>query len=228
MIDLWHLTDIDWLGSISAENAETLRQSADLLTIAQGEQVFGPEPNPDKVYVLESGMIRVFRESREAEEVTFGFVKPGEIFGESVLFSNQSRDSRAVAVEPSVVIAIDKNEFKPIMKQTPRICCSLVRQIDGRFRDIETRVEDLVFRTARNRLASVLLQLANRFGRPDNGEVILPFQLTHKELAALIGTSRPTASLAINELEESSLIGRRGKHFVIGDIAGLEDALEYL
>jgi len=228
MIDLWHLTDIDWLGGLSAEHAEQLRQSAELLSVAAGGEVFGPDPDPDKVYVLESGMVRVFRESLNAEEVTFGFVKPGEIFGESVLFSDQSRDSRAVAVEPSVVIVLSKDEFKGIMKQTPRICCSLVRQIDGRFRDIETRVEDLVFRNARNRLASVLVQIANRFGSPANGEIVLPFQLTHQDLAALIGTTRPTASLAVNELEQSGLICRKGRHIVIEDVDQLTQALERL
>jgi CRP-like cAMP-binding protein len=228
MIDLWHLTDIDWLGGISAEHAEQLRRTARLQAFAAGERVFGPAPAPDDVYVLETGLIRTYRESREAEEVTFGFVRAGEIFGESVLFKNQPRQSQAMAVEPSTVLVLNRDKFKEIMRQNPRICCSLVRQIEGRFRDIETRVEDLVFRNARNRLARVLLQLARQFGRAENGQIVLPVQLTQKDLAALIGTSRPTVSLALKELEKSALIGRRGRHICIADTARLEKELDQL
>ena len=228
MIDLWHLTDIDWLSDLSADHAAQLRQSANLQSFAAGEQVFRPDRSPDKVFVLESGLIRVFRESPDAEEVTFGFIKPGEIFGESVLFRNQARESQAVAVEPSAVLALNRDAFKAIMKKNPRICCSLVRQIEGRFRDIETRVEDLVFRNERNRLAHILLQLAEKFGSDEHGKIILPVQLTHKDLAALIGASRPTVSLAISELQESALIGRQGKHICIADVDRLKQALERL
>ena len=53
-------------------------------------------------------------------------------------------------------------------------------------------------------------------------------QLTHKELATLIGTSRPTVSLAINGLEEARLIGKQGRHICINSIDSLANAIDQL
>lgn len=227
MIDLWHLTNIDWMSHLQGELAEQLRQAADISTFQRGDLVFGPDAHPDQVYILESGLIRIFRESADADEVTFGFVRPGEIFGESVLFGNQ-RESQAVAVQVSDVLILPRNVFVEAVQATPQMSFSIAKQIEGRFRNIETRVEDLVFHNARNRLARILLQLAQQFGKAEGDRTVLPLQLTHQDLATLIGTTRPTASLAINDLEQAELIGRQGRYISIESIETLGNAVETL
>jgi CRP/FNR family cyclic AMP-dependent transcriptional regulator len=228
MIDLWHLTDIDWLARLSPESAEELQQSAELKSFPPGSHIFGPDPSPSEVFILESGLIRIYRESPDAVEVTFGYIKPGEIFGESVLFGNQPRESKAVAAQLSKVIVLSRNAFLKSMQNTPQMGYTVAMQIEGRFKNIETRVEDLVFRNAQNRLACILLQLAQQFGQQEGDQIVLPMQLTHKELATLIGTSRPTVSLAINGLEEAKLIGKQGRHICINSIDSLANAIDQL
>jgi len=228
MIDLWHLEKIDWLSQLSAESTGLLKQDAVIRSFAKGEQVFGPHSSPEELFVLETGLIRIFRESADAQEVTFGFIRPGEIFGESVLFGGQSRESQAVAVEPSDVLVCSREVFLQAMTATPIMGFAIAKQIEGRFRNIETRVEDLVFRSARNRLAHILLQLADQFGRNEDGATVLPMQLTHKDLATLIGTSRPTVSLAINDLEKAELIGREGRLIRIANTDDLARAIDRL
>ena len=228
MIDLWHLTDIDWLARLSPESAEELRQSAEMQSFPTGSHIFGPDPSPSEVFILESGLIRIYRESPDAVEVTFGYIRPGEIFGESALFGNRPRESKAVAAQLSKVIVLSRDEFLKTMQNTPQMGYSVAMQIEGRFKNIETRVEDLVFRNAQNRLACILLQLAEQFGRQEGGQTVLPMQLTHKELATLIGTSRPTVSLAINGLENAGLIGKQGRHISINSIDSLANAIDQL
>ena len=89
-------------------------------------------------------------------------------------------------------------------------------------------MEDLVFHNARNRLARILLQLAQQFGKAEGDRTVLPLQLTHQDLATLIGTTRPTASLAINDLEHAELIGRQGRFISIESIETLANAVETL
>jgi CRP-like cAMP-binding protein len=218
MIDLWHLTDIDWLSELSGESAERLRQAAELASFAKGELVFGPESFPDKVFILESGLIRIYRASVTDDEVTFGYVRPGEIFGESALFDDQSRDSQAAAVEPSSVLILPRDAFIDAMRDTPRIGYSVAMQVEGRFKKIESRVEDLVFRSVRNRLARILLQLSEQFGERNGKGILLPVKLTQQDLATLIGASRPTVSLAMSELQDAKLIGRQGRRISITDV----------
>jgi len=228
MIDLWHLTNLNWMSHLAGPTAENLRQSAECRNFAVGEQVFGPDSAPDVVFVLESGMVRIYRVSAAAEEVTFGYIQPGEIFGESALFHAQPRESQAVAVEPAVVLILKRDAFLAVMREAPAIGFSVSMQIEGRFKSIETRVEDLVFRSAHNRLAHILLQLARQFGRKEGTRTVLPMQLTHNDLATLIGTSRPTVSLAIAYLEQQKWIARRGRYISIENMDALSQAIAQL
>jgi DNA-binding GntR family transcriptional regulator len=53
-------------------------------------------------------------------------------------------------------------------------------------------------------------------------------QLTHNDLATLIGTSRPTVSLAIAHLEQQKLIARRGRYISIENMDALSQAIAQL
>ena len=103
--------------------------------------VFEPRANPNNVFLLETGLIRIYRESRQAEEFTFGFIRPGEVFGECAMFPNAQRESFAVAVEPSEVLIIDRKSFSKALLESPPMFFSVAKQMEGRFKDIESRVE---------------------------------------------------------------------------------------
>jgi len=101
MIDLWHLEKIHWLRDQPEAISVGLRKAAEIKHYHRGTLIFEPRVDPAHVYLLESGLIRIYHESRQAEEFTFGFIRPGEVFGECVVFLNSQRESYAVAVEPS-------------------------------------------------------------------------------------------------------------------------------
>ena len=71
------------------------------------------------------------------------------------------------------------------------------------------RVEDLVFLNAKGRLAHTILQLAQKFGHTDKERTVLPIRFSQKELATLIGTSRPTVNITMGQLEAEGLIGKQ-------------------
>ncbi|NIM60933.1 MAG: helix-turn-helix domain-containing protein, partial [Acidobacteria bacterium] len=112
------------------------------------------------------------------------------------------------------------------IRSTPAVVFSVATQVEGRFKRLESRIEDLVFRSALARVAHILLQLADDFGETDGARTKIPIRLTHTELAKLVGTSRPTTSIAIGELEDDSLITRDDGRFVLLDRGALERVAE--
>jgi len=88
-------------------------------------------------------------------------------------------------------------------------------------KNVESRVEDLVFRNARSRLANVILDLGQQFGHVEGDRTILEIRPTHAELAKLIGTSRPTVSIALGELEDEGVLTREGQYVGISDCEAL-------
>lgn len=223
MIEFWHLQNVDWLRELPPEVADQLRETAECKQYPKGALIFKPVIDPKYVFLLESGLVRIYRESDQAEQVTFGYVQPGEVFGECAVFLDRPRESFAVAHEPSDVLRMSRERFRMAIQSKPSIMFAVAKQIEGRFKNVESRVEDLVFRDARSRLAHVILNLSQEFGRNDGGRTILQISLTHAELATLIGTSRPTVSIALGELEDEGVLTRIDRYIGINNHEALEE-----
>jgi CRP/FNR family transcriptional regulator len=88
------------------------------------------------------------------------------------------------------------------------------------------RIQTLEYRTARGRIISELIHLAERFGKKDNGEVLINAPLTHQDIADSINMIRETASRALELLFEEGLVGQHDHSFSIKDMDKLRAALD--
>lgn len=222
MDNLWHLDRIDWLKELPDGTAARLRASATVSTFEAGSPIFEPSSSPAYAYILETGLVRIYRTSEQGGEVTLGYIRPGEVFGELAALSDSPRESYARALERSVVIRVGRDAFANAIRSCPEVCCSVAVQVGGRLKRLESRVEDLVFRSAPARIASTLLQLADDFGEALDGGVRVGLRITQVELASLVGVSRPTVNIALGEFEALGLLRREGGQIVLTDRAGLK------
>jgi CRP/FNR family cyclic AMP-dependent transcriptional regulator len=203
---IWFLKQVDWLGELGEPEWGELRRRASRRGFEPDETIFEPAPDPRSVYLLESGRVRIYRLSADGAEATLGFIAPGEAFGELAAFGDYRRDSFASAQIASVVWKIPVELFREWVRTRPKLVIALTRQIGERMKRVELRVESLVFRNVRSRLALVLLELADDFGHTVDGHLVLEIGLSQGELATLIGTTRQSVSTSIKEMKESGLV----------------------
>lgn len=211
MKDAWHIESFDWLHQLPAECLEKLRQGSTRREYDRGEMIFSPTPSPDSIYLLERGLVRIFRLSRSGDEATFGFVSPGNVFGELAAFGDYPRESFASAVQPSLAWRISRDVFQGVIADRPDLVVAVIQQVGNRFKRIESRVEHLVFRDVRSRVALILCELGEDLGQPDGNGPERNLSLSQAELATLVGTSRQSVNTTLHELEREGLIelGRR-------------------
>ncbi len=222
MRDIWHLSQIDWIRGLPDPERARLRASAEVDDFEAGALVFTPDPRPERVYLLESGRIRIFRRDPDGSETTFGYVLPGEVFGELPGFGDYPRESYAEAVERSRVWRLPVPLFRELVSAHPEVTVEIARQMGDRLKRIESRVENLVFRDARSRVAAMLLELARTFGRREDGRIRLELPLTQAELATLVGATRQTVNECLGELARMGLVRRAGRSLELLDRAALE------
>jgi CRP-like cAMP-binding protein len=95
----------------------------------------------------------------------------------------------------------------------------------GRWDRVHLRCANLIRCTLEERLALILLDLTENFGVPnDNGGMRLTVPVSHRELAELIGVSRPRVTEQLTEFTERHLISRQNGRLVV-DHKGLEGFL---
>jgi CRP/FNR family transcriptional regulator len=102
---------------------------------------------------------------------------------------------------------------------------SVTAQIGSRFRRIESRVENLVCRNLRSRIANILLELAEDFGRDEAGGRLIDLPLSQQDIAALVGATRQSVNGCLRELRETGLIAYQSRRFSVPDAAALRGAI---
>ncbi len=217
MAGLWHLSDLELLSDLGPEGMQTLEQASQKLTFDAGETVFRPAAEPKSVYLLMEGAVRIYRLSDKGAEATLGYVKPGEVFGELTAVTDLARESYAEAAASSIVWRLPIDLFREMLGAKPGLAQHVSQQLGTRLKSIERRVEGLVFHDARNRLASILHELADHFGIQKESGVEIDGDFTQAELATLVGCTRQTLNQALHELEAQGLLQMRRRRVILPD-----------
>lgn len=205
--ELRRLGTFDWL---SPDRLDLLSRNMEELRVAKGQAIYrSDEPAKQLFYVLE-GLIAVSLLGSEGRFVRLTVVTPGEFFGITALVRGWRRLSTATALRDSRVGRIESHVF---VKEV----CGLPWELFGGLMDTSLRpVLKLSLLRAMflgenlsDRLALALWEYA---GRPHirRTKGLFPSALTHEELAAMVGASRPRVSHALKQLERQGLFSKRG------------------
>jgi CRP-like cAMP-binding protein len=187
----------------------------------RGEIIFSASRPASSVYLVASGLIRLYRLSASGGEAGCGYVGAGEVFGESCCFGEPRRQDFAEAVTQVEIVEIPGERFQQEILGSAALSFEVARQLFARLDRIESRFEALALHEVPKRIAHALLQLVEQFGCWHRGRLVIDLPLTQSHLAALAGTSRQTANLHLRALERSGCIERLRNRIVILDRRGL-------
>ncbi len=223
MSGLWHLSDLELLKDLSPDEIEQIEREARTISYETGETIFRPAPSPNSVFLLKEGSIRIYRLSEKGAAATFGYVQPGEIFGELSAIGQPERESYAEAAAPSVVWHIPIDLFRRLLGSQPGVGKTVSEQLAQRLRRIERRVEGLIFHDARLRLAVIVNELCEHFGKKSGETVEVDGNFTQTELATLVGCTRQTLNQSLRELESQGLVTMKRRRIRVHHLDALQD-----
>jgi CRP-like cAMP-binding protein len=176
-----------------------------------GSPVYLPAEKADSVFLLTSGLVKVCNLTPEGKESILAFVEPGELFGELAIFSGQTRDEYVEAISKSTVVMIPTEEMDLLMSEQADVAMRITKMFGLRRQRIERRLKNLLFKSNRERLVHLLLDLALQFGWEADDGIRLRVRLSHQDLASLIGSTRESVTVILNQLKSEGTInnGRR-------------------
>jgi CRP/FNR family transcriptional regulator len=179
------------------------------------ELVFTSRREQPGVLFLLDGRVKLTRaDPRTGRELILFIVRPGELFG--MPETDASEPASAVALDQSVVARMRTADFERLT-QDPEFSVEITRMTASRLAHVTSRLDEMVFRDVPARLARVLLRLASDFPGEHNGAAAIDVRLTQQDLADLIGSTRESASLAVNHFKRQGLIDVRQRVIFIRD-----------
>ena len=187
----------------------------------RGETILRAGDQPQGIFYLKKGFVRVHSISKAGEELTLIIFKSGDIFPVSWAVNNVPSGYFVETMTDSSLWRVPRDQFLGFVSDKPDILFELNRRMLDRFLGLMQRMEYLVFGNAPSKVASILLICAERFGSKFGAKTIIDVPLTHNDIATLVGMTRETVSIEMKKLENEGLIGYRGKLLVVLNVRGL-------
>lgn len=200
----------------SDQQLEKLISQMTLKHVERHAVLFTEGAPSDVLYLLVSGVVKLSLHSLEGEEVLVSLVGPGEFFGITSLMSGMSRGFHCTAFSDGWVAVIRP---ETLVTTLLGVSFAAFSELMG---STVSRWEALLYRYTRfqglglrQRLAMALLELSQKFGVQDARGVILILQVTHEDLADLVGASRQKVTEHMRELERQQMILRDGRKLIV-------------
>ena len=218
---LWYIKKIPLFQDVSQDTIHRLVQAMELKEVRRRQVVYLPGDPGRSVYFVNGGRIKVSKVTRDGKELTLAYRGPGEVFGELVLIDGGPREEMAEAMENALISELERGEFEKILQKEGMVGYRLTKIVAQRRRDVENKIEQLIFKDVNAKLAELLLRLAAEYGIDDKRGTLVALKITHQEMANLIGSTRETVSLTLSQFKRKGLIQTEGRKVILADREGL-------
>jgi CRP-like cAMP-binding protein len=200
------LSRVPLFASLSPEQIRELARVARRHRYTRDEVIFYQGDPGDTFYVILTGQVKVSVSSPEGQEAILVMLDTDESFGELALLDDQPRSATIQATRPTEVLALRKDDFHRLIRQTPDIAFGLLKVMTRRLRDTDQLVQDAAFLDVAERLAKKLLTLIEAHGRRTAQGIELDLHLTQQELAAMIGATRESVNKQLGVFRDRGIL----------------------
>jgi CRP/FNR family cyclic AMP-dependent transcriptional regulator len=191
-----------------------------LMRLRKGQILIEHGSRSTDVYFLLDGELRVLLYSSDGREVSVRMLEPGQAVGELAAIDGLPRSATVIAVVPSSIVAMKRDDFTQCIESSPRAALWLAQQFAAQVRTLTDKIFELSALNVRNRLHCELLRLATAAGASGNHQALKPSP-THAELANRIGTHREAVTRELRDLAKRGIVTQNRRQLSINDITAL-------
>ncbi|MDX1751616.1 MAG: Crp/Fnr family transcriptional regulator [Salinimicrobium sediminis] len=154
--------------------------------------------------VVLEGLIKVFTR-HEDKELLLYYIRPNEscIMSFSAGLKNEPSKVFAVTEEDTTALLLPVDEVRLWIKQFPEINTLFFQQYNLRYQDLLNTIHDVLFEKLDKRLYNYLREKATLTGSN-------PLKISHRKIAADLGTAREVISRVMKKLENEGKAKQQG------------------
>jgi CRP/FNR family transcriptional regulator, cyclic AMP receptor protein len=173
--------------------------------------------------LIVAGRVKIVTSASDGTETVLSLRGPGDLVGEMAVIDDPAtpRSATVVAIEPlrcRVLLGVDLLAY---FDRHPRAMVELLRMLAARLRASDQRRVEHGAYTTTHRLAALLVELADAYGRPDDLGLRVEAGLSQVELAGLVGASRESVARGLALLRDKGYIATGRRSLLVRNLAGL-------
>ncbi|MDD5388363.1 MAG: Crp/Fnr family transcriptional regulator [Gallionellaceae bacterium] len=212
--------------SLSDADAWELIGLARQETALARQAVFQVGQAGDSLHIVLEGRVKVSLLSEEGKEAILSILGAGEVFGEMSLFDGESRSATVTTMEPCRFLVLRRQVFLPFLEKRVPVMLELIAEMSKRLRATNTLVGNLSFLNLSARLARILLNLVQQYGKVSPKGIVIGLKLSQEELGHLVGVSRESVNRQMRAWIDAGIIDHdHGTLIVMNSDALFREAL---
>jgi len=186
----------------------------EFIDLPAGEVLFYEKERGDDMYIVLSGKVKASLFDEQGNELVLAELGPGEFIGEMGMIDQLPRSATVLAQENTRLARLRREAFLKIIRENPSIAINVIRALVSRLRRTDDMVEALAFRNVEDRILRFLIKTAKTKGRKE-GDMYRVRKMTHRDLAARIGSSREAVTKALKALLFKGVLKDRGNFWLV-------------
>ena len=208
---------------LSETDYELLLKDIQEIPYRKGEYIFREGDPTEWFHIVKEGTVKCVKSSADGRDMTLKVLTPGDLFCcEASVFEGSAHPGCAKVLDGATVLKIPKARYLEILRRNPEMAIEVIQYLGERLREAQDNAKSLVFHRAERRLASILLSLANKAGKPDPEGIRLQARLTRRDLADMAGLTVETATRIMGRLKSDRIVIGKAKNIIISDITSLQ------
>lgn len=195
---------------ISRMDRKDLRDLLDIGTVRhykKGELIFRAGDLGDNIHLLRRGRAKIYQISTLGRQVILWFCFPGEIFGLAEMATGARRVVNAQACENTDTVCVARQHFRSYIECHAKAASLVTEILSCRLRVSSDTLVNLIDDHAMIRIIKLILRLGTCYGARVDDEVHLNVRMTHQEIADMVGATRQTVTMILNQLKRDGLLG---------------------
>jgi CRP/FNR family transcriptional regulator len=200
------LADVAPFADLPASTLAALAEVTSVRHYRKDMYIFGEGEPAEMLCFVNRGAVKVFKTTSEGQEQTLHLLQPNELFAITGFVVGGIYPGTAQTLEDSWIGCIRNQALRGLAQRDVALAWSLLAFFARRLTGTSQQVLDLGTRDTAGRLAAALLQLAGVRDRTMGQHVKVGLQVTHRELAQLIGASRETVTRLLGEFRQEGSI----------------------
>nr|MBI3613297.1 Crp/Fnr family transcriptional regulator [Nitrospirota bacterium] len=163
------------------------------------------------LYLLCSGKVKLTRSSARGQRQIVRILDSGQLIEKHAFRDGALHETTCEAIEPSQICLIEKNAYLGLVQRNPQLAIKLIQLLSCELGMHMDQLDQFTFKTARERLAGLLLELGDRFGVKADDGIRVGLTLKREEVAEMAGITVETAVRFLGAFREEGLIGLDGR-----------------
>jgi CRP-like cAMP-binding protein len=191
-----------------------VERPADRPIIRQGDRL-------GHAYLLIDGLVKVTARDRNGKEALLGIRVGGDLVGEMAALDGSNRSADVIACGPLLARVIKREELIDLLTRHGDLAIEVAKMIIERLRWANRRRLDYTAHTPQTRVARVLIDVVDTYGRRNGSVWELGVPLTQAEIAQLAGSKLRTVESVLKRLAGDGIVRRQYRRIEVTDLSRL-------